>query len=190
VPQSGPFVIPAAALRKVSGTTRRVRASGRIDDLALLGVAVPAGADVAVDVTLSSYPGGVMAVGSVSAPWEGECRRCGEPVLGVVEVPVHERYLVRGPGAVPDRTGAPDRPDGPDEDAYPLEGDLLDLEPLARDAVLLELPLAPVCRPGCRGLCPQCGADLNSGPCACAEPVDPRWAALDALRDGEGGGLP
>lgn len=194
--QSGPFVIPAAALRKVSGTTRRVRATGSIDDLALLGVAVPAGADVAVDVTLSSYPGGLMAVGSVSAPWEGECRRCGGPVLGVVEVSVHERYLVRGPGAVPGRTGAPgrtvaaDRPDGTDEDAYLLEGDLLDLEPLARDAVLLELPLAPVCRPGCRGLCPQCGADLNSGPCACAEPVDPRWAALDALRDGEGGRLP
>ena len=52
-----------------------------------------------------------------------------------------------------------------DEDTYPLEGDQLDLRPLVRDALLLELPLAPLCREDCRGLCAECGADLNLGPC-------------------------
>ena len=62
----------------------------------------------------------------------------------------------------------------------------MDLLPLARDAVLLNLPLAPVCRPDCAGLCPTCGADLNEGPCLCL-PVSSngRWAALDALRGPE-----
>ena len=48
-----------------------------------------------------------------------------------------------------------------------LQGDYLDLRPLVRDALLLELPVAPLCRDDCRGLCPRCGADLNSGPCDC-----------------------
>ena len=52
-----------------------------------------------------------------------------------------------------------------DEEAYPLSGDELDLEPLARDAVLLELPLAPLCSEDCRGLCPVCGANRNTEPC-------------------------
>ncbi len=54
-----------------------------------------------------------------------------------------------------------------DEDAYPLAGDELDLEPLARDAVLLDLPLAPLCADDCLGLCPQCGANWNVPTCDC-----------------------
>jgi uncharacterized protein len=59
------------------------------------------------------------------------------------------------------------------------------LRPLVRDALLLELPLAPLCREDCRGLCAHCGADLNDGPCDCAPPRDPRWDALDVLGAGE-----
>ncbi|HEX4865395.1 MAG TPA: DUF177 domain-containing protein, partial [Acidimicrobiales bacterium] len=71
-----------------------------------------------------------------------------------------------------------------DEETYPLEGEFLDLQPLVRDALLLELPLAPLCSDECRGICPTCGADLNAGGCACVEkPADPRWAALDALKE-------
>ena len=62
-----------------------------------------------------------------------------------------------------------------DEDTYPLEGDQLDLRPLVRDALLLELPLAPLCREDCRGLCAECGADLNLGPCQCRPALDARW---------------
>ena len=50
-------------------------------------------------------------------------------------------------------------------------------------------PSVPLCRPDCLGLCPTCGADRNEEPCTCAEPGDPRWAALDVLRvpDDRGG---
>ena len=86
----------------------------------------------------------------MTAPWRGECRRCGGPVDGRPWSPgVQERYAP---------AGGTDR----DEEAYPLTGDELDLEPLARDAVLLELPLAPLCTEDCRGLCPTCGANRNT----------------------------
>jgi uncharacterized protein len=74
-----------------------------------------------------------------------------------------------------------------DGESYQLRLDTIDLAPLVREAIMLELPLAPVCSPDCQGLCPTCGADLNDGPCGCAPTSgDPRWAALDVLR-GSGG---
>ena len=69
-----------------------------------------------------------------------------------------------------------------DEEAYPFADDVVDLEPMARDAVLLELPLAPLCSEGCLGLCPECGTNWNVSSCDCGPPVDPRWSALDRLR--------
>lgn len=169
-----PFLVPAATLRKVPGTVREEQRRGAIEGLAAVGVAVPEGAEVVVDVTLSSYPEGIMAVGSVTAPWVGECRRCGGPVAGELSVAVHERYVGDG---------------SPDDEAYSFADDLIDLEPLARDAVLLDLPLAPLCSEDCSGMCPQCGANRNVEPCQCQAPQDPRWSALDALRDVEGGGV-
>ena len=165
-----PFIVPAAKLRRVAGTVRRELRQAPIDDLATMGSAVPEGADVSVEVTLSSYPGGVMASGTVAAPWTGECRRCGGPVGGEVRAEVRERYVAASETEV-------------DDEAYTLADDELDLEPLARDAVLLELPLAPLCAPDCLGLCPQCGINRNEEACTCEQPVDPRWSALDALRD-------
>ena len=64
-----------------------------------------------------------------------------------------------------------------------LDGLEIDLEPVAREAVLLELPLAPLCREDCEGLCDQCGADRNEDPGHAHEaPGDARWSALDSLR--------
>ncbi|MGD9518055.1 MAG: DUF177 domain-containing protein [Armatimonadota bacterium] len=63
-----------------------------------------------------------------------------------------------------------------------LSGDEIDLSELVRQLVIISLPPRSLCRPDCRGLCPQCGADLNEGPCKCeAEEVDPRLAPLKAL---------
>jgi uncharacterized protein len=163
-------VVQVAALRKVAGTTRHETRCGKIEGLAAVSVSVPEGASVCADLELASYPGGITVTGTVRAPWQGECRRCGGPVSGQTVAEVRERYVPEG--------GTDE-----DEDAYPLVGDQLDLEPLARDAVLLDLPLAPLCSDGCLGLCPQCGANWNNGPCDCSPPGDPRWSALDALRD-------
>lgn len=61
---------------------------------------------------------------------------------------------------------------------------MIDLEPILRDAVVLELPFTPLCRPDCAGLCPECGADLNRDPDhGHAEPIDPRWAGLIGLTE-------
>jgi uncharacterized protein len=165
-----PFVVQVAALRKAAGLTRQEVRRGVIDDLAIVGVSVPEGQPVTTDVTLSSYPGGITVTGTVFAPWEGECRRCGGPAAGTVVAELRERYVPSGSAHQ-------------DEDAYALTGDELDLEPLTRDAVLLELPLAPLCSPDCLGLCPQCGTNRNLVTCTCGPAADPRWAALDVLRD-------
>ena len=166
-----PFRVQVAALRTQSGASRDERRQAVIPDLGAVSVVVPEDAQVTLELTLASYPGGILATGTVSAPWQGECRRCGGPVEGIVIADVEERY-------------APDTGKDRDEEAYPLAGDELDLEPLARDAVLLELPLAPLCSEDCRGLCPTCGANRNTDECECVTPGDPRWSALDVLRDG------
>ncbi len=119
---------------------------------------------------LESVLGGVSVTGLVSAPWAGACRRCLAPASGVLRVPVRELYTEDGDG----------------EETYRLVNDEVDLEPLVHDAVLLELPQAPVCTPDCQGLCPYCGANRNEEHCSCEAPGDPRWSALDVLRMPEG----
>ncbi len=165
-----PFLVQVAALRKQNGATRVEHREGLIPGLGAVSVVVPDDEPVVLDVTLASYPGGITVDGTVTAAWHGECRRCGGPVVGRMSARVRERFAP---------AGGTDR----DEEAYPLKGDELDLEPLARDAVLLELPLAPLCADDCAGLCPTCGANRNTETCGCAPVGDPRWAALDALRD-------
>ncbi len=168
-----PFVVPVAALRRRIGSTRRAVVEGPVSDLGALGVAVPDGSPVTADLELTSDPGGVTASGTVTARWVGECRRCGGVVTGQVTAVVRERFVPA------------EHVDG-DEDAYQLEDDVLDLEPMVRDAVLLELPLAPLCAETCLGLCPQCGTNWNESPCRCRPAADPRWAALDQLREPPG----
>ena len=58
----------------------------------------------------------------------------------------------------------------------------MDLEALLRDTLVEALPLQPLCRPDCRGLCPQCGMDLNDHPDHHHEMMDDRWAALEGLK--------
>jgi uncharacterized protein len=172
-----PFILSVTALRRSPGGRRHEVRQGPLPGLRITSSWVPPEADVIVDAVLEAVDGGIVATGSVSAPFAAECRRCLGPVTGTVTAEVREVY-------------EPEREPGPPvlahddlEETYPLHGDQLDLEPLARDAVLLELPLAPLCMEGCRGLCPLCGVNLNEGSCTCqAARIDPRWAGLDALR--------
>ena len=120
------------------------------------------------DVLLESVQGGILATGTVSGDWEGECRRCLALAKGKVVTGVRELY----------------EPGGDPEVTYPIVKDQIDLVPMARDAILLELPIAPLCRQGCKGLCPMCGANLNETSCGCSsDDADPRWAVLDQLRE-------
>ena len=63
------------------------------------------------------------------------------------------------------------------------DDDLIDLEPVIRDAVLLAMPLAPLCQTDCAGLCITCGENLNDVPDHAHEEIDPRWATLANLKD-------
>ncbi len=168
-----PFVVPVATLRKHVGSTRRVSVEGELEGLGALGVVVPEGSAVRAELELCSDPGGITVTGTVGGPWVGECRRCGGPVSGRATAAVRERVV---PAAAV----------GEDDDSYRMEEDELDLEPLVRDAVLLELPLAPLCSDTCLGLCPECGTNWNESPCDCRPAADPRWASLDELREPPG----
>lgn len=161
-----PFIVNVATLRREPGTRRWEHRQAALPDLAITASRVPAGAEVVVDVALEWVHGGILATGTVSAPWAGECRRCLAPASGEALAHVTELF---------EEAGDP-------ELTYPLHGDRIDLERLARDAVLLELPLAPLCRDECQGLCPQCGGNLNLAPCSHRGPFDLRWSALEDLR--------
>lgn len=163
---SRPFVVHVAKLRRVLGTRWHEVRSGPIDDLACTGSEVPPGAVLQADVTLTSIAGGITVTGVVTAPWTGECRRCLLAASGTLTIPVRELYTEDGDG----------------EETYPLVNDQVDLEELVHDAVLLELPIAPLCDEECRGLCPVCGANRNEESCRCETPRHDRWAALDVLR--------
>ncbi len=195
---SSPFLVHTARLRRLLGASTTERRSGEIDDLVGVGSQVPEGSEVSVEVVVTSVMGGFTVAGSVKAPWSGECRRCLAPAGGELEVEVRELYLDCQPtgGAPGARQPRASRGGSGSDDSYEVHGEALDLEPMAHDAVLLALPLAPLCREDCLGICPECGADLNASAareasgddplCRCRPPRDPRWAALDALGSEEG----
>jgi uncharacterized protein len=162
-----PFVVQITDLRRAIGSRRDYEVEGPLGDLELSGAQPPPGAHAVAKVKLESMAGdAVLATGTVTAPWVGECRRCLGEARGTVEAEVRELFEERAD----------------DEDIYPLRGDQIDLEPLVRDAVLLELPLAPLCAEDCAGLCPSCGVAADQG-CDCVQDDrDPRWAALEQLR--------
>jgi uncharacterized protein len=133
-------------------------------------VRVPAGSAVELELRLESVVEGVLVSAELHAPLAAECGRCLEPVSSRLDVPLAELFVYE--------------PE-PDDDEVPVvAGDLVDLEPVLRDAVVLALPLNPVCAEDCAGLCPGCGVRL-----ADVEPdhthvdPDPRWAALAPLQD-------
>lgn len=138
-------------------------------DLGIGVIGVREESPVELDLRLESAGDGVFVSGTATVTLTGECVRCLAKLSQTSVVDIQELYFY--PGNVPE---------GDDTDEVcQLVGELLDLEPALRDAVVLELPFQPLCRPDCQGLCPQCGMDLNAEPeHQHFEPVDPRWAPL------------
>ncbi|RKN38805.1 YceD family protein [Streptomyces hoynatensis] len=161
----------AGALKRVS---RTVEAPA---DLGIEVIGVPKGAPLEVSLRMESVIEGVLVTGTVRAPLAGECVRCLEPVGREVTADFQEMF------SYPEAEGAhrqaePGAEEAEEETLF-LQGDLFDLEPVVRDAVVLALPLQPVCREDCPGLCPECGALLAEDPDHRHEDVvDVRWAAL------------
>jgi len=169
-----PLVLDTRELGRRAGSLRRVQRSVPApEDLRLELIGVPPGALLALDLRLEAVMEGVLVSGTVTAPLAGECGRCLEQFDDEVTTDLQELYVYPG-----------ERTTGEDADELPqLVGDLLDLEPALRDAVVLDLPLTPLCEPDCPGLCATCGerlADSDAGHDHDA-PLDPRWAAVAHL---------
>jgi uncharacterized protein len=130
---------------------------------------VPAGTEVELSVRLEAVHEGVLVTGTATAPVSGECARCLEPVTSSVEASFQELYHYE-----------PSPEEADEDDELLLEVDLLDLEPVLRDAVVLALPLSPLCSDDCAGLCALCGVRLSdAGPGhQHDDAVLPEWEAL------------
>ncbi|MGW5684107.1 YceD family protein [Nonomuraea sp. NPDC003754] len=164
-----PWVISTHDLGRRPGSMRRMTLS--LPAPANLGVdmiGVPKDAEVELDIRLEAVMEGVLVTGSARAPLAGECVRCLDPLSSEIEVGVQELFFYTDE-------------DASEEDSL-LDGDLLDLEPTFRDAVVLALPLSPVCGEDCQGLCVECGVKLaEAGADHGHEKIDARWASLQGL---------
>ncbi|MFI9509976.1 YceD family protein [Nocardia sp. NPDC052566] len=165
------FVLDVRSLGRRPGTMRELRRSFAVNErMGLELIAIPAGAEIDLDLQLQAVSEGVLVTGTVSAPTEGECSRCLEPFTGSVELYLTELF------AYPDSTTEQTTED---DEVYRMVDDTIDLEPVIIDAIGIELPLQPLCTPDCPGLCPECGVRMAiAGSAHSHEILDPRWAGL------------
>jgi len=125
--------------------------------------------NLAGSVTLTRTPQGLYAQGRLTGTVDNECARCLDHYEQPVSVRLAELYHYPPESAPPDSLTISD-------DVH------LDLTPVVREDFILSIPMHALCRPDCKGLCPQCGANWNEGPCDCRdEAIDPRLAPLARL---------
>jgi uncharacterized protein len=139
-------------------------------DLGIEVIGIPEGSELELDLRLEAVLEGVLVTGTVRGRTRGQCVRCLEEVGDDAETPIQELY------AYPGKTPAEE-----DDEVRELQGDLIDLEPALRDAVVTSLPYQPLCRDDCPGLCSECGARLADDPEHRHSGTDPRWEALTGL---------
>lgn len=166
-----PFDVALGDLRDLRGSRHLVR-RGTLQEALVADVdsRIPAGAEIVADVVIESFDGGVAVTGKLSSLWEGECRRCMAPLDGELVTDVRELFRRGG---------------GEDEGTYPMAEEHVNIREMVNDALFVALPLLPLCREDCRGICPRCGTDLNGAPCGCDEVhLDPRWSGLQVLVSG------
>ncbi|MDT4917522.1 MAG: hypothetical protein QOH89_2222 [Pseudonocardiales bacterium] len=173
-----PLAFDLRELGRRAGSLREYRRSVPAPaGLGLDVIEVPEGAPLALDVRLESVTEGVLVTGTVTAPITGQCARCLDPISDELAVDFCELFAY--PRSTTEQTTGAD-------EIHRIHGDLLDVEPVVRDAVVLALPWTPLCRPDCAGLCATCGQRLDDLPDGHAhEMIDPRWAALEKLKSQE-----
>jgi uncharacterized protein len=181
-----PLVLDTRELGRRPGSQHRVtRTVPAPAGLGIEVLRVPDGAPVEIDLRLEAVMEGVLVTGSAQAGLTGECVRCLEAISDEIEVDFQELF-VYDDHQRSHRSGDEVVADPEDDETSRLEGDLLDLEPLLRDAVVLALPFQPLCEDDCPGLCAECGARLADDPDHAHEAaIDPRWARLQELQQGD-----
>ncbi|GAB2669983.1 DUF177 domain-containing protein [Gordonia jinhuaensis] len=142
-------------------------------------VSIPAGSPIDLDLRLEAVSEGVLVTGTVAAETVGQCSRCLEPVTGALNVFLTELF------AYPDSETVNTTDD---DEVHRLEDNAVDLEQPVIDAVGLDLPMVPLCRDDCPGLCSECGVRLEiAGPDHHHDIIDPRWAALAGMVSADDG---
>ncbi len=123
---------------------------------------------LAGSVQLTRTPQGLYVAGRLHAGHTAECVRCLAPVPVTLEADIAELFSLAADA---------------DSEFTISDSALLDLAPLVRELLVLDKPAHPLCRADCKGLCPQCGTNLNEAACSCtAETLDPRLAPLSRLK--------
>lgn len=177
-----PWMLDTRELMRRPGTMLELARTVEFpDDLGTVVVAIQAGSPVEVDARLESVLEGVLVTGSVSGTATGSCVRC----LDSFDLPVQARFQELF--AYPDRAAHHHQvgDDELEEKGHEIVDDLVDLEPVLRDAVVPNLPFQPVCRKDCPGLCSECGAHLADDPGHQHESLDPRWSELRKLLEAD-----
>lgn len=174
------FVIDIGDVMKTPGVRHHVVLAGPLRGIGLPTAHVPDDVDVRVDATVERQGSNVIVDGVARTRWVGECRRCLGQTAGDLEVAFREIFESRSAHDVTARLGS----EG--DETFFLEDDELDLRPLLTGAIILELPLAPLCTDQCAGPAPERHPlhtpDEGSGEANGSPVRDPRWAPLDQVR--------
>lgn len=161
--------VDVSGLAGKPGLSRNMSASGSVPGLVGGMGRVDEADPVYIDLTLSGREDGLVAKGRAWGTFQLRCSRCLAEYAEDFNIAVNERFYF-SPELAEERDG------------YEVTNQAVDLEPMLRDAVVLNIPITPVHAEDCQGLCPVCGADLNITTCEHREqPVDLRWAPLNRL---------
>jgi uncharacterized protein len=170
-----PFTVRVGDLLREPGSRRLLDVEVEAERVETSAASTIPGTPLTLDGAVIAMAGGVEVVGTIGFDWYGACRRCLDDVTGHTDVPLRE-IAQRAPI---------------DDEIYPIQEDLLDLEPMVHELVLASLPIAPLCAVDCSGPDPErfptTTEDEAAAAAAAGEPApDPRWAALSELRFDEG----
>lgn len=158
--------------RSTNDTSLPIEATVTATGLEITTSRIPDGSTIEVQGSADTTLSGIEVRATVAAAWEGECRRCLDPVTGDVNLVLTVPFL-------------PERQASEDADAYPIDGDVVDVGEVVREELMLALPLTPLCREDCDGADPErfptvVTQDLDADD-SDEEAIDPRWAALSGL---------
>ena len=184
---SSPIVLDTRALglqRRPGSMITVTRTAPAPEGLGVALARVAPGSPIDLDLRLESVLEGVLVSGAADLVVTAECARCLDPLDWEETVDLSELFAYPST----DARGAVVEEGADENDPLPtLDDDCIDLEPTLRDAVVLELPLAPLCRDDCAGLCAECGIRIDENPGHRHDRTDPRWAALSALTETDAG---
>lgn len=203
-PSQSLWAVPVAQMAARAGSSMQLhRAFPAPEGIGDSVIGVEPGSDVTVDGNFDSVVDGLMFQGTITARVHAECSRCLMPLHRdwPVDVCAFFARVESGKSANGGKSGARSNNSNNSNDdledadiwdegddsgnVYPLVGggDFADIEALIRDTMVSELPLKPLCEPDCKGLCSQCGENLNEHPDHHHDVTDIRFAALEGLKE-------